>query len=343
MLLHSHRDHVRIHPWLRFLLPVNWLYRKLGAGWTCAAVLSLVIVCNWVPSGSARQQRENLIRSLYDEHPNVLQQPSIPAGCTNAKADFTATESDRSHFSALSMASLRAGPSAADECHHIYLDFGSNVGIQIRKLFQPELYPAQGESILPVFERYFGPAELRRSNVCAFGAEPNPAHIPRLVALQNAYNKQGWRSKIYTRTGVGEAEGWLAVTTEGLAPDDVLSGGARLFPRPGIKAEDPDAVFVLDFPAFFRHAMLGRKQPEACAAAPGRVVMKVDIEGMDEGLLGALLRRGLLCHIDYLYVEHATKELAAMFTWSLRQAGCTTTIVQMDDEGYSFSDFPLPE
>ena len=44
--------------------------------------------------------------------------------------------------------------SSLDGCYHVYLDVGSNVGVQVRKLFQPEDYPRA--KVLPVFEDFFG-------------------------------------------------------------------------------------------------------------------------------------------------------------------------------------------
>ena len=29
----------------------------------------------------------------------------------------------------------------ADDCFNVYLDFGSNVGIQVRKVYEPQLFP----------------------------------------------------------------------------------------------------------------------------------------------------------------------------------------------------------
>jgi hypothetical protein len=40
--------------------------------------------------------------------------------------------------------------SMVDGCRYISFDVGSNIGVQVRKLFQPELYP--GAKILPHFE-----------------------------------------------------------------------------------------------------------------------------------------------------------------------------------------------
>ena len=89
-----------------------------------------------------------------------------------------------------------------DGCEFVYLDMGTNTGVQIRKLFEPALFP--GAAVLPIFERYFGSAAGRNlSAVCAVGWEPNPVHTEQLAGLQAAYRRCGWRVEIHTETGVG--------------------------------------------------------------------------------------------------------------------------------------------
>ena len=63
-----------------------------------------------------------------------------------------------------------------DDCYHVYLDMGTNTGVQvvclqltdlkvyqyfeqIRKLYQPHLFPQA--KVLPVFDRFFGPPAVR--------------------------------------------------------------------------------------------------------------------------------------------------------------------------------------
>ena len=46
-----------------------------------------------------------------------------------------------------------------DGCHHVYLDMGTNTGVQIRKLYQPHLFP--NASVLPIFDKFFGPIGKR--------------------------------------------------------------------------------------------------------------------------------------------------------------------------------------
>ena len=42
-----------------------------------------------------------------------------------------------------------------DGCYHVYLDLGTNTGVQIRKLFEPHKFPSA--DVLPIFDKYFGP------------------------------------------------------------------------------------------------------------------------------------------------------------------------------------------
>ena len=46
-----------------------------------------------------------------------------------------------------------------DGCYHVYLDLGSNRGVQIRKLYEPSLFPHA--KVLPIFDKYFGKFDIR--------------------------------------------------------------------------------------------------------------------------------------------------------------------------------------
>jgi hypothetical protein len=86
-----------------------------------------------------------------------------------------------------------------DGCYHVYLDVGSNIGIQVRKLFEPELYPRS--LTLPLYDAYFGPSDENRNKlVCAVGFEPNPRHTSHLRHIEEAHSACGWRSYFYTET-----------------------------------------------------------------------------------------------------------------------------------------------
>lgn len=97
-----------------------------------------------------------------------------------------------------------------DQCYHVYLDVGSNIGIQIRKLFEPSKYP--DAAVHSIFDLNFGTfknrfPEGKDKKVCAIGFEPNFQHTPELTKLEKTYNGCGWKVKIFTETAVSDHNG----------------------------------------------------------------------------------------------------------------------------------------
>jgi hypothetical protein len=84
-------------------------------------------------------------------------------------------------------------------CQHFYIDMGTNIGIQLRKLYEPHYFP--GAQALPTFDMYFGNEKATnnrtRSNVCSIGFEPNHVHFDRLNGLQNKYRMAGYPMVIF--------------------------------------------------------------------------------------------------------------------------------------------------
>ena len=75
---------------------------------------------------------------------------------------------------------------ARHNCTGVYLDFGSNIGVQIRKLFEPHKF--EGAQVLPLFTEVFGEERCR---TCAIGIEPNPRHTRRLDQLESRLGAVG--------------------------------------------------------------------------------------------------------------------------------------------------------
>ena len=97
-----------------------------------------------------------------------------------------------------------------DNCYHVYLDVGSNIGIQIRKLFEPSVYP--DAAVHPIYDLNFGTFENRQRyenehKVCTVGFEPNFQHTAYLKNLEKIYNDCGWKVKIFTETAVSDHNG----------------------------------------------------------------------------------------------------------------------------------------
>lgn len=89
---------------------------------------------------------------------------------------------------------LAAPPPLANDCLHVFLDAGANIGIHSRFLFEPEQYP-KAKNAHQAFDMAFGSPRddhdnhQKRDNrdICAFGFEPNPRHRPRQLELQEKY------------------------------------------------------------------------------------------------------------------------------------------------------------
>ena len=53
-----------------------------------------------------------------------------------------------------------------DGCLHVFIDLGSNRGLQIRKLYEPHTFPLA--PIQPLYERFFGnPEERNLKEICS--------------------------------------------------------------------------------------------------------------------------------------------------------------------------------
>ena len=84
---------------------------------------------------------------------------------------------------------------------------------------------------------------------------------------------------------------------------------------------------VIDLASFYRTNVMRRRAADAKADAAGHVVMKLDVEGAEYAVSPALLASGVLCDIDYLFLEmHPPRSSApafadaALFTPRLGQA-----------------------
>ena len=74
--------------------------------------------------------------------------------------------------------------------------------------------------------------------------------------------------------------------------------------------------------------------PSDANEAPA-IVMKVDIEGSDEGVLLHMFSLGILCYVDFVYTEkHVRHQVFDALVRNLTKAGCRTHMALIDDEYY---------
>ena len=113
-----------------------------------------------------------------------------------------------------------------DGCYHVYLDVGSNIGVQVRKLYQQELFP--GAEMIEQFKLAFGDYFMTNRDfrhICVVGFEPNPRHTPSLLEIQEEYTKCGWHVRFYTETAVSNYHGRTDFYTDSRPNNNEMGAG----------------------------------------------------------------------------------------------------------------------
>jgi hypothetical protein len=180
-------------------------------------------------------------------------------------------------------------------CSKVYVDLGTNIGVQLRKLYEPEKYP--GSPIHPRFAKWFGGPSF--SDVCAVGFEPNPVHMQRLDFLEHCYAKRkGWRATVLRATAYDSDVSELEFDLDAGSPEH-LWWGARLLPTPlppeGGGERKTTTVPSVNMTRFFLDVVFA--EPRLA------VGVKFDIEGAEYAVLKSLEQGGVLPFIKGATVE----------------------------------------
>lgn len=241
---------------------------------------------------------------------------------------------------------FRQDPNIFRGCKKVFLDLGSNRGTHIRKLFEPQKYP--DAPYLKFFDEGFGPQEVRnqsfnKTGICAFGFEANPRWGWRLLDIQAAYAKQGWRVKWFAPNAVGSKADTLTfwLNDAGGSSD---WGFSTTKTNENATSVDVEQTNFTEFMARLNEA-----------ASPGYRLMKMDIESAEYDVLPPLVDAQLLCEsaLNHVTIEwHWFGTIDATVRDEIRskvessnacQAGKATNFTTVDDESYLDDGKPLPE
>ena len=258
-----------------------------------------------------------------------------------------------------------------DGCYHVYLDVGSNIGVQVRKLYEPELYPKA--NVHTIFNSQFGSIEertLHKQIICAVGFEPNSHHTEYLKQVESSYNKCGWNVKFFTQSAVSDHNGM----TQFYSDDDVNNlewGGGILAPDINNIAIEPKRhnhnVTLIRLSEFLQTVVATRQLPKAprdigtknTVYGQPKVVMKMDIEGSEVDVIPDLIFTGGLQFVNSIMVEwHQRLEklperiksqkilkevIENLSEYSRTMNTFDFNLVNIDDETYYTSRFDLPK
>ena len=208
----------------------------------------------------------------------------------------------------MNITSIVSKQSILDGCYHVYLDVGSNIGIQVRKLFEPERYPKA--KILSIYDKVFGKIDHRRrenhkngKRICVVGFEPNPAHTKYLKEVEASYNRCKYRVKFYTETAVSGFNGQTKFYSDGRV-ERFERGGSILSPdfsksSKRLKNMTANSITVMRLSDFLKNVVAKRKLPISIDENdPPKVLMKMDIEGSEIDVIPDIIFSGGL---EYLY------------------------------------------
>ena len=228
-----------------------------------------------------------------------------------------------------------SGHALGDNCYHIYIDMGTNVGYQIQKLYEPFKFYNNPTNTL--FTKYFGNLE-QRQQVCSFGFEANPLHASTLQRLETYYRTMGRRVTLFAPIAIHTTAGNITFYRDPGAAKKDHEHGASITTATLKDQKNLISVIVntIDIGCFVRREILDRKVPFPSSSnfshLKPRIVMKSDIEGHDSIVLTHLLNHGVLCDISLVYGEHFNLDFRNSMLNSLREASCDTQIIHMDDE-----------
>jgi len=176
-------------------------------------------------------------------------------------------------------------------CKKIFLDVGCNIGVNVRKLYEPKKY--LGAKLLPFFQRHFGEPAWRRSpanhsGLCALGFEPNHDHKDRLAAIEKSYTANGWHVHFYPYAA-WSSEGHMAFNKTAIRAagmGDLTKQGAHL----SMRQSSSTAVSKHDMVRTVNLADFISTLPEKTVK-----LMLMDIEGAEYDTLAQLMMDKRLC------------------------------------------------
>lgn len=239
---------------------------------------------------------------------DVLSSQSVLAGELGASPSHQATPALRSAVRADRARKAKvhepvlgdfAHPAWLQSCKSIFLDLGSNNGVNIRKMYEPEKYG--GAKLLPYLEEVFGRPEARRgpalkTGLCALGLEPNPQRHGRLQMVQQAYMNQGWNVHFYP-FAAWIKDGFMPLNMTGKkkpATQLKVGEGSHLSAR----SAGPMQTRTIDIAAFIKSL-----------PAQSVKLMIMDIEGAEYQSLAQLIQKNVLCRTT------VQKALVAAHAW----------------------------
>lgn len=235
----------------------------------------------------------------------------------------------------------------------MYLDFGTNIGIQIRKLYEPYLFPKA--PVIQIFQEVFG-NKTNKYNICAVGFEPNEASKNHLNALEKSYREVGFPLTIFTDTAIYNEEKFLTFYRDVGAADQDHEWGSSLFRWNTAMVKNGYEVLGINT-CNFMHTLLQKWRSVNYKEGVSSMLVKMDIEGAEFKVLPHLIFGGCLCYVNAMFIDWHSRMVEPgtgvdeiknllhsieKYSMMSNKSACHFRIVDVDDETYNDAKFPLP-
>lgn len=192
---------------------------------------------------------------------------------------------------------------ASHDCEHVYLDVGTNIGIQIRKLYEPQKF--EGAPALKYFEEWFGPAP--HCHVCAIGFEPNPRHKAYLEDMEHKLTAAGAGVLVF-KDAAGTMDSSESFNMGFYKGDDLYNvepnvAANVMMGNSDVKPDQQSLVRAIDLGRIIRYVDRKLKDRNHGNRKSSRIVMKMDIEAVEFEVLPHLMLDETLCMVNYGFLE----------------------------------------
>lgn len=178
------------------------------------------------------------------------------------------------------------------QCNKVFLDWGSNQGGQLAKLYDGVLPRSKWGKM---FRHYFGNnLTARHEQVCAFAWEPDPFHVAQHEILRASWNRRGIRAMSFPFPINDNNE---MVKFWSVRSFRHTNWGSTLL-EDAAKTYDPKRVSSFEVRTFNILSFLQHK-----IASDALVLVKMDIEGLEHILYPKLFVSGLLCKLTFVGTE----------------------------------------
>lgn len=222
------------------------------------------------------------------------------------------------------------------KCKHILIDWGANIGMHSRFVYESDKYKASRgsnlEKMYAIFNEKLGNLDQRRQYTCVFGVEANKKRCDRLEKLSAGHQSRGWHTEYMCPYAVWSENTVLTFKDQ----DGIGDGTASRLVESGTNTVQVQTISAVEN----LKNIINKHRPET-------LVLKMDIEGAEYTVLPELEKEGLLCSNK---VSDVTLEYHYRFTghskdWKIPETfNCLqkSRIHLIDSEDYVKDGKPLP-